>query len=103
MSLVGEWRRRLQMLFHRSQFRRDLEEEMRLHIELRREQQIASSIDPAKASHAAHRRFGNTTRIQEKSVMAWGWSGVETFLQDAAYGSRSMLRTPAITLIALLS
>jgi hypothetical protein len=35
MSLPGELKRRIQMLFHRDQLRRDLEEEMRLHLELR--------------------------------------------------------------------
>ena len=88
MSLAGEWKRRLEMLLHRGQFRRDLEQEMRLHIELRRERQIETGMVPAEAERAAHRRFGNTTRIEEKSIMAWGWSGIETFLQDAAYGVR---------------
>jgi hypothetical protein len=96
MNFAVEWRRRLQMLLHRGQFRRDLEGEMRLHIELRRQQQIGSGIDPADAYYAAARRFGNRTRIQERSIMAWGWNGLETLLQDAAYGFRSMLRTPAI-------
>ena len=103
MSLAGEWKRRLQMLFGRDQLRRDLDEEMRLHIELRRMQQIESGLDPADAQRAAHRRFGNTTRMQEKSIVAWGWSGIETFLQDVAYGFRSMLRTLAITFVALIS
>ena len=35
--------------------------------------------------------------------MAWGWNWLETFLQDAAYGVRSMARTPAITVVALIS
>ncbi len=35
--------------------------------------------------------------------MTWGWSWLETFLQDAGYGLRSMLRTPAITIVALIS
>ena len=35
--------------------------------------------------------------------MAWGWNWLETFLQDAAYGVRSMLRTPATTIVALIS
>ncbi|HLY41588.1 MAG TPA: ABC transporter permease [Terracidiphilus sp.] len=91
------------MLLHRGQVRRDLEEEMRLHIDLRRQQQIALGLDPEAARHAASRRFGNTTRIKERSMTAWGWNWLETFLQDAAYGIRSMLRTPAITIVALVS
>jgi predicted permease len=103
MSLSGELNRRLQMLLHRDRFQRDLDEEMRLHLELRREQQIASGVLPEDARRAAHRRFGNVTRMRERSHMAWGWNWLETFLQDAGYGLRSMLRTPAITLVALIS
>ncbi len=94
VSLAGEFRRRLDMLLHRGRFQRELDEEMRLHLELRRKQQIASGTDPEAARWLAQRRFGNVTRIQEKSHMAWGWNWLETFLQDAGYGLRSMLRTP---------
>jgi predicted permease len=103
MSLAGEFRRRLAMLLHRGRFRRDLDEEMRLHLELRRQQLIASGLTPEGAYRSAQRRFGNITRIKEKSNMAWGWDWLETFLQDAGYGLRSMLRSPAITVVALTS
>ncbi|MGA7313200.1 MAG: ABC transporter permease [Silvibacterium sp.] len=103
MSFAGEFRRRLTMLLHRDRFQRELDEEMRLHLELRRQQQIASGLTPEAAHRSAQRRFGNMTRIKERSHMAWGWDWLETFLQDAGYGLRSMLRTPAITVVALMS
>jgi predicted permease len=103
MSWIGEWKRRVGMLLHRSKFRRDLEDEMRLHLELRREKHIAAGLDANAARQAALRRFGNTTRLSEKSTMAWGWSWLETFLQDVGFGIRAMLRTPAITIVALIS
>jgi predicted permease len=103
MSLTGELKRRLRMLFHRSQFQQELDEEMRLHLDLRREQQMAAGANAEAARQAALRRFGNTTQIREKSQRAWGWEWLETLLQDAAYGVRSMLRTPGVTSIALLS
>jgi predicted permease len=103
MSLAGEWIRRLSMLLHRGQFQRELEEEIRLHIDLRRQQQLAAGLTPEAARRSAHRRFGNSARIQEKSHMTWGWDWLETFLQDTGFGLRSMLRTPAITAVALAS
>src|SRR6204780_3200541 len=103
MSLAGEFKRRLTMLLNRDRFRRELDEEMRLHLELRRQQQIASGLTPEAAHQSAQRRFGNTARIKEKSHMAWGWDWLETFLQDTGFGLRSMLRTPAITVVALIS
>lgn len=103
MSFMGELRRRLDMLLHRGEFQRELDEELRLHVELRRQQQIASGLSPEAAQRSAQQKFGNVTRIKEKSHMAWGWDWLETFLQDAGYGLRSMLRTPAITVVALIS
>ena len=35
--------------------------------------------------------------------MAWGWEWLESFIQDTAYGSRAMWRSPALTIVALLS
>jgi ABC-type antimicrobial peptide transport system permease subunit len=46
------------MLFHRHQFQQDLDDEMRLHVELRREQQMAAGADPESARKVALRRFG---------------------------------------------
>jgi predicted permease len=103
MSLAGEVRRRLYMLLHRGRFQHELDEEMRLHLELRRQQQIASGLTPEAAQRSAQQRFGNVTRIKEESHMTWGWDWLETFRQDAGYGLRSMLRTPAITVVALIS
>ena len=100
---IGELIRRLRMLFRRRQLDQDLEEEMRLHLEFRRQQQIESGLSPTAASQAANRKFGNVARLKEKSIMAWGWEGLESFIHDAAYGARALLRSPALTVLALLS
>src|SRR5260370_7557677 len=41
--------------------------------------------------------------IRETSYRAWGWSRLESLTQDVRYGVRSMFRSPALTLVALLS
>jgi predicted permease len=103
MSLPGEIKRRIQMLFHRHQLQRDLEEEMRLHLEMRRQEQIDRGLPPGAAARAAHLKFGNTTRMKEKSLMIWGSETLESFLADIAYGTRALLRSPALTIVALAS
>jgi len=95
--------RRVQMLFRGKQFQDDLDEEMRLHLELRRQEALESGLPAAAAHTAAYRRFGNPTVIRESSLMAWGWGWLESFLQDVRYGVRSMFRSPALTFVALLS
>jgi predicted permease len=100
---TGELIRRLAMVFRRRQLDLDLEEEMRLHLDLRRQQQIESGLSPTAASEAANRKFGNVPYLKEKSIMTWGSEGLESFFHDAAYGARALLRSPAVTLVALLS
>lgn len=100
---MNEVLRRIRMLLQGNRFQQDLEEEMRLHRELRKEQYIERGEDPDAACRAANLRFGNATVLREKSYRAWGWNGLATVLQDLRYGMRSMLRSPALTLVALLS
>jgi len=91
------------MLLHRERFAKELEDEMQLHLELRRQQQEESGVAPKDARAAAYRRFGNPTLVRERSYTSWGWSWLEGLLQDMLYGLRTMLHSPGITLVALLS
>lgn len=95
--------RRLKMLFRHSRYNADLEEEMRLHLDLREQQRLAAGATPEAAYREAHRSFGNATLLRERSRAAWGWGWLESFTQDTVYGVRSMLRSPGLTSIALLS
>jgi predicted permease len=103
MSRLGEILRRLHMLLDRRRFGANLDEELQLHLDLRQQQHIAAGLPPDLARFAAHRRFGNTARIKEKSHMTWGWEWLESFAQDITYGTRAMLRSPAFATVALLS
>jgi predicted permease len=95
--------RRIRMLFHRNRFQSDLEEEMRLHLDLREQEQREAGLSRQAAHQAAYLRFGNPTAIKEKSHTTWGWNWLEDFFEDIRYGFRSMLRSPALTAVALLS
>jgi predicted permease len=103
MSWLGEWGRRFGMLVRREHVANDLEDEMQLHLDMRREQQMEAGVPLSDAGAAARRRFGNPTLLRERSYTAWGWSWLESLLQDILYGLRAMLRSPGITLVALLS
>jgi predicted permease len=103
MEGFGEFIRRIGMLFRREQVAKDLEEEMQLHLDLRRQQQVETGVGWKDARANAHRRFGNPTLLRERSYAAWGWSWLEGLLQDVLYGLRAMVRSPGITIVALLS
>ena len=53
--------RRLVAFFRRNRLDDDLVEEIRLHLELRKQALIAAGMAPADADHEARRQFGNVT------------------------------------------
>ena len=83
MNWLRELGRRIWMLAHRRQFDADLEEEMRLHLEMRQQEHLEQGLQEHDARAAARRRFGNVAVLREISHMEWGWEWFEHLAQDA--------------------
>jgi predicted permease len=81
----------------------DLERELNSDLELEVEEQRERGLSAEEARLAALRTFGNPTLIREQTHLAWGLEWLESFLQDVVHGLRSLLRSPALTAVALLS
>jgi len=96
------WRR---LLFHmrRDRFDRELEEEMRFHLEMKAEENLAAGISPEEARYAARRQFGNQTLLRELSRDMWGFRYLETLARDLRHGLRMMVRNPGFTAVAVLT
>jgi putative ABC transport system permease protein len=99
---VGSVLRRLLFFFQRNQFDRDLEDELRVHEEMKaRALADADGLSGDEARAAARRRMGNPLRLREQSREPWTFAMVETFAQDVRHALRLLRRDPAFAFTAL--
>ncbi len=95
--------RRLRALVRRDDVERELDEELRFHIERETEQNIARGLSPAEARTAALRSFGGVEQVKEDARDVRGIRFLEETFQDLRYGFRMLRKTPAFTAVAVLS
>jgi putative ABC transport system permease protein len=91
------------MFLRRKSRERDLERELRAHLELEAEEKQEQGYSSEEACYAAQRATGNTTWIKEEVREMWGWITLEQMAQDARYAFRGMRKAPAFALTAVLS
>jgi len=87
--------RRLGFLARRERFERDLDEEMRFHLEMKAQK----AGDPL----AARRQFGNEGMLKEASREMWGWMSLERLWQDLRYAKRQLAANPGFAAVAVVS
>lgn len=86
--------RRLRYLALRDRYTAQLEEEVRLHVELRAAALQRRGMGAGAARIAARRRFGNSTLIQERSRDMWGFSLIEHAMLDVRFALRRLRLRP---------
>jgi predicted permease len=99
MSLL----RRLLFYLRRERFERELDEEMRFHLEMKVEEHVASGMRPDEARAAARREFGSRARLIESSRETWAFSIFDSLVQDVQLALRGLRARPGFTAVALVS
>ncbi len=93
---------RLAAPFRRRRLESDLDEELRSHLELATEMNLAKGMSPDDARHQALRSFGGVEITKELYRDQRGLPMLETTFQDLRFGFRMLRRTPSFSILAIL-
>ncbi len=92
------------MFFPRRRRRnRELDEEIRAHLAIDREERMERGETAGEAEENALRTFGNELLVKEVTREMWGWTAFERVVRDSIYALRQMRRSPGFAAVAILS
>jgi predicted permease len=94
---------RVRSLFRKERLDTEMAEEMRAHLELQAERNVAAGMSPDEARYAARRQFGGMEQIKEQARDQRSWIWLEQGQQDLRYGVRQLLRRPGFSAIIVLT
>lgn len=94
---------RLRSIPKREQADRELDDEIRVHLEIEAAEQREAGLPPSEAQDAARRAFGNVTLAKEASRETWIFRKMEELLQDLRYAVRLLRLNPGFAVAAILS
>ena len=89
-------------MLRRTRMEREMDEEMRFHIEAHAAHLVSQGVPQQEALRQARLEFGGMALTKEECRDAVGVSFLETLLQDVRHGVRTMLRTPTFAVIAIV-
>src|SRR5256885_4506080 len=92
MSWMGRWSRRLRRLRGRRELEGEMDEEMRLHLELEVEELERRGLRPGEARRQALLAFGGVERFKEEGRDARGTRWLEDLARDLRYSGRALAR-----------
>ncbi|MCH6259354.1 ABC transporter permease [Puniceicoccaceae bacterium K14] len=101
MKLLRKFSNRFKALVFRGQHERELDEEMRFHLEMEVEKNLGRGMSKAEAERAAKISFDGVEQAKEECQDAWGVRFVLDVWRDVRFGLRQMWKRKALTAVML--
>ncbi len=95
--------RSVRSLFKFKRTEKELEKEVRFHLEMETEKNIQRGLSREEAHREALRNFGGVERVKEECRDIKRHRPLETLWQDVRFGARVLRRNPGFTLLAILT
>jgi putative ABC transport system permease protein len=87
----------------RRRMEREIEHDIREHIDMETQDNIERGMSPDEARAAATRKFGNPLRVAEETRAVWRWMWADRLVQDTRYTLRGLWRNPVFAAVAILT
>jgi predicted permease len=100
--MLSDFRLRLRSLFRRSVLDRELDDELRFHLDRQIDFLVRGGLSPAEAARRARIELGGLDEIREAHRDARGISLFTHFGRDLRHALRQLRRAPAFTALAVL-
>jgi predicted permease len=94
---------RLRALLRGRAVERELDEELRMHLDHEIQKQLQRGIPQPEAVRRAHLTLGGLDQVKEQCRDARGVTPIETTLQDLRYALRTIRKAPGFATMAILS
>ncbi len=102
MPRLRAWFSRLIGLFCKNSRDAEIAEELRQHVDLLTERNIAAGMSSSEARSAALKEFGGVQQIKEVAREQRVWRWADEFIQDVRFGARMLWRSPGFSILAIL-
>jgi predicted permease len=103
MSTIREWLRRIWGTFHETSTDANMEEELRLHLEMVADEWRRRGLSPEAAARQARLQVGGIAQAMEEYRDQRGFPWLDNFVQDVRYAARTLRRAPAFAAFAVVT